>query len=87
MGAVLAASRAPAWRPRAGLVAAGLLALYITIEAPLSGMSLNPARTLGSAVWAGDFTAIWIYFSAPVLGMLLAAELIRSRHPGDRVTS
>lgn len=87
MGAVLTASRARAWRPRAGLLAAGLLALYITVEAPVSGMSLNPARTLGSAVWAGDFTAIWVYFSAPVLGMLLAAETVRRMRPRDEVTS
>ena len=86
MGAVLAASRVPAWRPRAGMVAAVLLALYITVEAPVSGMSLNPARTLGSALWAGQFTALWVYFSAPVLGMLLAAEVFRRMRPRDRVT-
>jgi aquaporin Z len=86
MGAVLAASRVPAWRSRAGVAAALLLALYITVEAPVSGMSLNPARTLGSAVWAGQFTSLWVYFSAPVLGMLLAAEVFRRMRPRDRVT-
>jgi aquaporin Z len=48
---------------------------YITIEAPISGMSMNPARTLGSAFSAANWMAIWIYFIAPPLGMLLAAEL------------
>jgi aquaporin Z len=86
MGAVLAVSRLPAWRSRAGVAAALLLALYITVEAPVSGMSLNPARTLGSAVWAGQFTSLWVYFSAPVLGMLLAAEVFRRMRPRDRVT-
>jgi hypothetical protein len=41
-------------------------------------MSLNPARTLGSAVLAGDFTALWVYFTAPVCGMLLAAAVFRA---------
>jgi aquaporin Z len=38
-------------------------------------MSMNPARTLGSAVGANVWTALWIYFTAPPLGMLLAAEI------------
>lgn len=86
MAAVLTAARVPRWRPRAGLVAAGLLAVFITIEAPVSGMSLNPARTLGSAVWAGQFTALWVYFSAPVLGMLLAAEALGRMRPRGKDT-
>jgi aquaporin Z len=45
------------------------------VEAPLSGMSLNPARTLASALFTRDWTALWIYFTAPPLGMLLAAHL------------
>jgi aquaporin Z len=55
--------------------AAALLATYITFEAPLSGMSLNPARTLGSAIPAHSFQALWIYFAGPLLGMLLAGEV------------
>lgn len=55
--------------------AAGLVAIYITFEAPFSGMSMNPARTLGSAVPAHAFQALWIYFTAPPVGMLIAAEL------------
>ncbi|MBA4120166.1 MAG: hypothetical protein C0513_05630 [Isosphaera sp.] len=57
-------------------VFAGLMVfLYITIEAPVSGMSINPARTLASAIASGEFSAIWVYLTAPVLGMLAAAEL------------
>jgi aquaporin Z len=58
-----------------GLCAGLLVATFITVEAPLSGMSMNPARTVGSAFWAHDWTALWIYFVAPPLGMLAAAEL------------
>lgn len=60
------------WTPAA---AGMLVAVYIVIEAPISGMSMNPARTLGSALVAGDWRGLWIYFTAPPLGMLLAAEL------------
>ena len=55
--------------------AASLVAAYITFEAPFSGMSMNPARTFGSAFPAHMFHALWIYLTAPPLAMLLAAEL------------
>jgi aquaporin Z len=58
-----------------GLFAGSLVMIFITIEAPLSGMSMNPARTLGSALPGGVWTSLWIYFTAPPIGMLLAAEL------------
>jgi aquaporin Z len=56
-------------------LAGSLIALYITFETPLSGMSMNAARTLGSALGASRYTALWVYFLAPLLGMLLAAEV------------
>jgi aquaporin Z len=57
-----------------------LVATYISIEAPISGMSMNPARTFGSALNAGVWTAWWIYCTAPVAGMLAAGELyVRQR--------
>ncbi len=55
--------------------AGALVATYITFEAPLSGMSMNPARTFGSALYASYWHALWIYFLAPALGMLIAAEV------------
>ena len=58
-----------------GLFAGSLVALYITFESPLSGMSMNPARSFGSALPAKLFDGLWIYFLAPPIGMLLAAEL------------
>lgn len=57
-----------------GLFAGTLVALYITFEAPLSGMSMNPARTVASALPAHVWTDAWLYFLAPPLGMLLAAQ-------------
>ncbi len=69
-------------RPRltrfTGVLAGVLIATYIAVEAPLSGMSMNPARTTASALPAGVWTAGWMYFVAPPLGMLLAAEAFRA---------
>ena len=57
-------------------MAALLIAWFITIEAPLSGMSMNPARTLGPDLAGNMFHGVWIYFVAPPLGMLTAAEVV-----------
>jgi aquaporin Z len=58
-----------------GLFAGLLVATYITIEAPFSGMSMNPARTFGSALPPMIWDGLWIYLTAPPLGMLFATEL------------
>ena len=58
-----------------GLCAGALVAIYITIEAPLSGMSMNPARSFASAIPAMHWADLWIYFTAPLIGMLSAAEV------------
>jgi aquaporin Z len=77
MSVVLAVSSRPRLASRTGLAAGALVALYITLEAPISGMSMNPARTLASALPASTWTALWVYVTAPPLGMLFAAELHR----------
>jgi aquaporin Z len=79
MTVVLHTAASPKLAPYTGLFVAALVAMYITVESPLSGMSMNPARTFGSAVVAGDWTALWVYFLAPPLGMLLAAQLYLAR--------
>jgi aquaporin Z len=58
-----------------GVFAGLLVAIYITVEAPWSGMSMNPARSFASAAPPGAWSHLWIYFTAPVLGMLAAAEI------------
>jgi len=63
-----------------GVFAGILVATYISVEAPYSGMSMNPARTFASAFPAQIWTAWWIYFTAPLLGMFLAAELYLRQH-------
>jgi len=56
-----------------GICAGALVALYISVEGPLSGMSMNPARSFASAWPAGEWMDFWIYLTAPVLGMQSAA--------------
>lgn len=75
MTVVLNASGTPRLERFTGVLAGALVALWIAVEAPISGMSMNPARTLASALGAGVWSYLWIYFVAPPLGMLLAAEL------------
>jgi aquaporin Z len=60
-----------------GVFAGMLLWLFIAVEAPYSGMSINPARTLASGVPARIYDGLWIYLSATIGGMLVAGELYR----------
>jgi aquaporin Z len=76
---VLYVSNRPTVSQFTGACAGLMVGIFITLEAPLSGMSLNPARSFGSALVAGDFVGLWIYFTAPPLGMLLAAEFYARR--------
>lgn len=79
MGTVLLLSSSARLQHLTGLACASLLALSIVFESPLSGTSLNPARTFASAAVAGVWTDAWIYFVAPPAGMLAAAELYARR--------
>ncbi len=72
---VLLFSSHDASAPFTGIAAGLLVAIYIVIEAPLSGMSMNPARTFGPALFTHSLDWLWLYISAPLLGMLSAAEL------------
>ena len=71
---VLLASNRTALNAWTGVFAGCLVATYIGVEAPLSGMSMNPARSFASALPAHIWTSFWIYLTAPLIGMLLAAE-------------
>ncbi len=71
---VLVISNRPSLNRWTGVFAGTLVATYIAVEAPLSGMSMNPARTFASALPAQLWTDYWLYLIAPLSGMLLAAE-------------
>jgi aquaporin Z len=75
MGVVLWFSNRPSLANYTGYVVGILITLYVLFFAPVSGFSINPARTTGSAVFADLWTATWIYFTAPLCGMLCAAQV------------
>jgi aquaporin Z len=75
MSVVLTVSNTKRWGRWTGVFAGALVATYITIESPISGTSMNPARTFSSALGSHLWMSLWIYFIAPPAGMLLAAEV------------
>ena len=80
MTAVLNFSNSARLASYTGIAAGTLVMLFITFESPISGMSMNPARTFASDLVGMQWNAVWIYFVAPLLGMLTAAELyVRTR--------
>jgi aquaporin Z len=86
MSVILRVSNSPRYAKYTGLCAGALVATYITLEAPLSGMSMNPARSFASAFPAGLWSDLWIYFIAPVLGMQAAAAWYTYRRGLQAVT-
>jgi aquaporin Z len=57
-----------------------LVATFIAVESPISGMSMNPARSFASSIVSGSWTDWWIYFAAPPVAMISAAEFfVRTR--------
>ena len=67
----------------AGIAVGGTVALCAAFGGPVSGASMNPARSIGPALANGDLGSIWIYLSAPIVGAGLATLLCRCvREPG-----
>ncbi len=67
----------------AAIAIGGTVALGALVGGPVSGASMNPARSLGPALAAGDFDALWIYLLAPLVGAALGAvayQLLRREH-------
>lgn len=85
MGVVLWTTNRPRFARYTSYVVGVLIANYVFWFAPVSGFSINPARTVGSAVFAGIWTAEWVYFVAPLLGMFLAAEVYVRRYGMESV--
>jgi len=85
MGVVLWTSNRPSVALYTSYLVGILIALYILFFAPVSGFSINPARTTGSAVFADVWTSVWLYFVAPPLGMFTAAEIYVRAFGANRV--
>jgi aquaporin Z len=72
----------------AALGVGGYIALAGLWAAPVSGVSMNPARSFGPALVSGDFTSYWVYVAGPIAGALLAvgcAYVLRGRG-GDAIS-
>jgi aquaporin Z len=70
----------------AALGVGGYIALAGLWSAPVSGTSMNPARSFGPALVSGDFTSYWVYVVGPVAGALIAvgcAYVLRGRGGGE----
>jgi aquaporin Z len=85
MAVVLWTSNRPALAGYTSYCVGILIAFYILFFAPVSGFSINPARTTGSAVFAHLWTAGWVYFTAPLLGMFGAAEIYLRAFGADHI--
>ncbi|HEV8681687.1 MAG TPA: MIP/aquaporin family protein [Actinomycetota bacterium] len=59
----------------AGLTIGLVLVFDILMGGPLTGASMNPARSLGPALATGDLSEIWVYFAGPISGGVIAAGL------------
>ena len=64
-----------------GIVAGAIIGLEAMFAGPISGASMNPARSLAPAVVSGSVTAVWVYLTAPILGSLLAVPTCRCISP------
>jgi len=60
----------------AAIAVGSTVALLGLFASPISGASMNPARTLGPDIVANDYTGWWIYILGPVLGALIAVAII-----------
>ncbi len=67
----------------AAIAIGGTVGLDAMFGGPITGASMNPARSLGPGIVAGDLHAIWIYLLAPIAGASLAA-LVYSFVRGER---
>lgn len=68
----------------AAIAIGGTVGLDALFGGPISGASMNPARSLGPALVGGDLTALWLYLTAPLLGAALGAvayQLVRGDQP------
>ena len=64
-------------------VTVGLTVGFCALTGPLTGASMNPARSLGPALAGGGWTGHWLYWIAPVLGMLIAARFYVMLRPNS----
>ncbi len=64
----------------AGIAIGSVIAFEAMFAGPVSGASMNPARSLGPALVSARIDVLWLYFAAPALGALLAVPTCRCVH-------
>jgi len=70
----------------AAIAIGGTVGLDALFGGPITGASMNPARSLGPALVAGELSDLWLYLLAPLVGAALGAlayQLVRGEHPGQ----
>ena len=66
--------------PNAALAVGGTIALCGLIALPVEGASMNPARSLGPAIVAGQLADVWVYIAGPAIGAVVAVALTTFLH-------
>ena len=67
-----------------GVAIGGIVALDILFLAFISGASMNPARALAPALLSGTFDDLWLYWTAPFVGTIVAAFVFRGKFHAQR---
>ncbi|KAF5798740.1 putative major intrinsic protein [Helianthus annuus] len=67
-----------------GIVVGMTIILNVFVGGPISGASMNPARTLGPAIVLRKFTAIWVYICGPIIGAITGAFVYKLLTPTDK---
>ena len=68
----------------AAIAIGGTIGLDALFGGPVTGASMNPARSFGPALAAGEWTEFWVYLAGPLVGAALGAfayQLVRGEHP------
>ena len=65
----------PEVRPLGGAIVGGVIALEALFAGPISGASMNPARSLAPAILSGSLDHLWVYLTAPFVGAFIAVPL------------
>jgi len=68
--------------PLSAIAVGGYITVAVTVGAPVTGASMNPARSFGPAFVLGDYSHFWVYVAGPVIGAVVAvlfATVLRGR--------
>jgi glycerol uptake facilitator-like aquaporin len=67
----------------AAIAIGGTVGLDAMFGGPVTGASMNPARSLGPAIASGELSSIWVYLAAPLLGAAAAAFVYQFLRTGE----